>query len=47
MELDKLLVRDIGRLYQDSDDYNVQIQVGHGSNVRVFKAHSVILRARS
>ncbi|CAI2180809.1 6264_t:CDS:2 [Funneliformis geosporum] len=47
MELDKILVRDIGRLYEDSDDCNVQIQVGHGSNVRIFKAHSVILRARS
>ncbi|CAB4381160.1 unnamed protein product [Rhizophagus irregularis] len=46
-ELDKLLIRDISRLYEDSDDHNVQIQVGHGSNVRVFKAHSVILRARS
>ena|ERR1051325_9153845 len=46
-ELDKILIRDISRLYEDSDDCNVQIQVGHGSNVRVFKAHSVILRARS
>ncbi|CAG8515374.1 382_t:CDS:2 [Rhizophagus irregularis] len=31
-ELDKLLIRDISRLYEDSDDHNVQIQVGHGSN---------------
>jgi hypothetical protein len=46
-ELDKILIRDISRLYEDSDDCNVQIQVGHGSNIRVFKAHSVILRARS
>ncbi|CAG8765076.1 33996_t:CDS:2 [Gigaspora margarita] len=45
--LEKTLLRDIGQLFQDADDYNVQIHVGQAPNIRIFKAHSVILRARS
>ncbi|CAG8447512.1 5184_t:CDS:1, partial [Dentiscutata heterogama] len=47
LDLEKLLLRDIGQLFQDADDYNVQILVGQAPNIRIFKAHSVILRARS
>ncbi|CAG8690542.1 14057_t:CDS:2 [Acaulospora morrowiae] len=47
MELSAVLLRDISRLYNDADDYNVSLQVGEEPNIEVFKAHSVILRARS
>jgi hypothetical protein len=43
---DKLL-RDISNLYDKADDYNVKIQIGEDSEMEIFKAHSVILRARS
>ncbi|CAG8507158.1 139_t:CDS:2 [Acaulospora colombiana] len=32
--------------YEDDNDYNVTIQVGQESDEKIFKAHSVILRAR-
>ncbi|GBB92192.1 hypothetical protein RclHR1_01980017 [Rhizophagus clarus] len=41
------LLRDIGELYEGADDYNVKIQVGEDSEMEIFNAHSVILRARS
>ncbi|RIA84909.1 BTB/POZ protein [Glomus cerebriforme] len=42
------LLRDIGNLYNiEADDYDVKIQVGENSKIKNFKAHSVILRARS
>ncbi|GES92992.1 BTB/POZ protein [Rhizophagus clarus] len=41
------LLRDIGNLYDKADDYNVKIQVGEDSKIEIFKAHSVILCARS
>jgi hypothetical protein len=41
------LLRDIGELYDGADDYNVKIQVGEDSEMEIFNAHSVILRARS
>ncbi|CAG8474308.1 14116_t:CDS:2 [Cetraspora pellucida] len=47
LDLEKILLRDISQLFQDADDYNVQIHVGQEPNIRIFKAHSVILRARS
>jgi hypothetical protein len=31
----------------DADDYDVIIQVGENQNTKEFRAHSVILRARS
>ena len=34
-------------LLNDTDDYNVVIQVGKNQNTKEFRAHSVILRARS
>ena len=46
--LSDTLLRDISNLYDDgTDDYNVKIQVGEDSEMEVFNAHSVILRARS
>ena len=34
-------------MLNDSDDFNVIIQVGENSNVKEFRAHSNILRTRS
>ncbi|GBC04322.1 hypothetical protein RclHR1_05610009 [Rhizophagus clarus] len=41
------LSKDFSSLLNDADDYNVVIQVGENQNVKEFRAHSVILRARS
>ena len=41
------LLRDIEKLYLDSDDYNVIIKAGEGADIKRFKAHSNILWARS
>lgn len=40
------LSRDLERLLQDGDDYNILIQVGEGLDKKTFKAHTAILRAR-
>ncbi|CAG8500951.1 590_t:CDS:2 [Acaulospora colombiana] len=40
------LLQDYSQLLDNADDYNVSIQVGEGSNVKEFRAHSNILRAR-
>ncbi|GBB92184.1 hypothetical protein RclHR1_01980009 [Rhizophagus clarus] len=47
--LSDALIRDIGNLYtyDKADDYNVKIQIGEDLKMETFKAHSVILRARS
>ena len=45
--LSETLLKDISNLYDGADDYNVKIQIGKDSEMEVFKAHSVILRARS
>ncbi|CAI2162821.1 7303_t:CDS:2 [Funneliformis geosporum] len=50
MELSAGLLRDIGKLYYEANDYNVQLTVGgedESIEKETFKAHSVILRARS
>ncbi|GBC01602.1 hypothetical protein RclHR1_04260002 [Rhizophagus clarus] len=41
------LSKDLSSILNDSDDYNVIIQVGENQNTKEFRAHSVILRARS
>jgi hypothetical protein len=41
------LSRDLSLILDDADDYNVIIKVGEKNNIKEFKAHSVILRARS
>lgn len=45
--LSNTLLRDISNLYEKADNYDVKIQVGEDSNLEIFKAHSIILIARS
>lgn len=40
------LFNDLSNLLNDSDDYNVLLEIGQTPNTKVFKAHSIILRAR-
>ncbi len=40
------LSRDLAQLLQDGNDYNVIIKVGEGRDMKSFKTHSAILRAR-
>ncbi|CAB4399524.1 unnamed protein product [Rhizophagus irregularis] len=41
------LLKDFSSILNDADDFNVIINVGEKNNTRKFRAHSVILRARS
>ncbi|RGB23579.1 BTB/POZ protein, partial [Rhizophagus diaphanus] len=41
------LLKDLSLILNDADDYDVIIQVGENQNTKEFRAHSVILRARS
>ncbi|CAG8474823.1 5372_t:CDS:2 [Acaulospora morrowiae] len=41
------LSQDFSQLLEDADDYNVKIEVGKGDETQEFRAHSIILRARS
>ncbi|GBB92164.1 hypothetical protein RclHR1_19750002 [Rhizophagus clarus] len=41
------LSKDFSLILNDADDFNVIIQVGGNDNTKEFRAHSVILRARS
>ncbi|CAB4433044.1 unnamed protein product [Rhizophagus irregularis] len=41
------LSKDFSLILDDADDYNVIIKVGENQNIKEFRAHSVILRARS
>ncbi|RIA79698.1 hypothetical protein C1645_840107 [Glomus cerebriforme] len=41
------LLKDISLILNNADDFNVIIQVGEDENIKEFRAHSVILRARS
>ncbi|RIA91643.1 hypothetical protein C1645_821730 [Glomus cerebriforme] len=41
------LSKDLSSILKDADDYNVIIKVGKYQNTKEFRAHSVILRARS
>ncbi|GBB94411.1 hypothetical protein RclHR1_02350010 [Rhizophagus clarus] len=41
------LSKDFSLILNDADDYNVIINVGENENAKEFRAHSVILRARS
>src|ERR1043166_8428844 len=41
------LSKDFSSILNNSDDFNVIIQVGENENVKEFRAHSIILRARS
>uniref|UniRef100_A0A1D1XM49 Ectoderm-neural cortex protein 1 n=1 Tax=Anthurium amnicola TaxID=1678845 RepID=A0A1D1XM49_9ARAE len=46
-ELLTTLSNDFMWLLEYADDYNILIRVGEGQRVRTFKAHSIVLRARS
>ncbi|GBB88921.1 hypothetical protein RclHR1_15530008 [Rhizophagus clarus] len=41
------LSKDLSSILNDADDYDIIIKVGENKNTREFRAHSVILRARS
>ena len=41
------LSKDFSSILNDADDFNVIIRVGENKNTKEFRAHSVILRARS
>jgi hypothetical protein len=41
------LLKDLSLMLDDSEDYNVIIQVGENHNAKEFRVHSNILRARS
>ena len=41
------LSKDFSLILNDSDDFNVIIQVGENQDTKEFQAHSLILRARS
>jgi hypothetical protein len=41
------LSKDLSLILNNPDDYNVIIQVGENQNAKEFRAHSIILRARS
>ncbi|CAG8753522.1 3633_t:CDS:1, partial [Acaulospora morrowiae] len=38
---------DFSQLLEDADGYNVNIKVGENNETKEFRAHSIILRARS
>ncbi|RGB21572.1 hypothetical protein C1646_678432 [Rhizophagus diaphanus] len=41
------LSQNFSQLLEDTDEHNVIIKVGEGSNTKEFRAHSIILKARS
>ena len=41
------LINDLTNVMNESDYYDVEIKIGNGNNVKIFKAHSHILKARS
>jgi hypothetical protein len=41
------LSKDLSLILNDADDFNVIIKIGEDQNAKEFRAHSVILRARS
>ncbi|CAG8711075.1 8786_t:CDS:2, partial [Ambispora leptoticha] len=43
----KFMSRDFSRLLERADNFDVNAEIGDESNKKIFKAHSVILRARS
>src|SRR5436309_15059321 len=40
------LVNDLTNLLNESDHYNMEIEVGKDDDIRIFKAHSNILKSR-
>ena len=46
-ELQKALVNDLSWLLKESNDYNMIVNVGESPNIKSFKVHTSVLRARS
>ena len=42
-----LLLQDILKLFNNSNNYDIKITVGKGDYIEKFNAHSIILKARS
>ncbi|CAG8720175.1 97_t:CDS:1, partial [Scutellospora calospora] len=40
------LSEDFSHLLDQSDDYNISLEIGEEPDVKIFKAHSIILLAR-
>jgi hypothetical protein len=41
------LSQNFSQLLENTDEYNVIIKVGEGSNTKEFRAHSILLKTRS
>src|SRR6266511_2984559 len=41
------LVDDLTNLFNESDHYDMEIEIGENDNIKIFKAHSNILKSRS
>jgi len=41
------LLNDLTSVMNESDYYDVELKIGNGNDVKIFKAHSHILKARS
>ena len=41
------LLNDLTNVMNESDYYDIEIKIGNGDDVKIFKAHSHILKARS
>ena len=41
------LLNDLTNVMNESDYYDVEIKIGNGDDIKIFKAHSHILKARS
>ena len=41
------ILNDLTNVMNESDYYDVEIKIGNGDDVKIFKAHSHILKARS
>jgi hypothetical protein len=46
-ELQKALINDMSWLLNESNDYNMVINVGESPNIKSFQVHTNVLRARS
>jgi hypothetical protein len=47
IDLTEGLLKDLRKLFENCDDYNVVLKVGKGLDMNSFQAHSVILKNRS
>ncbi|PKK69556.1 hypothetical protein RhiirC2_850628 [Rhizophagus irregularis] len=47
IDLTNILLRDLRKLFENCDDYNIILKVGKGLDMNSFHAHSIILKNRS